>query len=107
MFAKIQGREMWVIYYLGKICIKLMQLKNMTYNNFKPNPKTLDKIQKYMHDNKSKFKERGKMSANIMFVFPDGEVIHIDSHKESIYIIRKNLRLKCIKGLLDLQRYGI
>lgn len=79
----------------------------MTYNNFKPNPKTLDKIQKYMHDNKSKFKERGKMSANTMFVFPDGEVIHIDSHKESTYIIRKNLRLKCIKGLLDIQQYGI
>ena len=80
----------------------------MTRNNFKPDPKTLNKIQKYMHDDKSKFRERGNiMAMNTMFVFLNGEVIRVDSHNGSTHMIHKNLGLKCIKKLIDLQRYGI
>ena len=47
------------------------------------------------------------MAMNTMFVFPDGEMIRVDSHNGSAHMIHKNLGLKCIKKLIDLQRYGI
>ena len=82
----------------------------MTRGDFNVNSKTLNKIQKHMHDNKSKFRDMYNMMArqsNTTFVFPDGEVIRVDSHSESAHIIHKNLRLKQIKSLIDLQRCGI
>ena len=71
--------------------------------------KILDRIQKYMLENKPRMicLTSMNMFSNSKFIFPDGSSIDVDTHDGAAEIVGTELRLKHIKTTTDLEMYGI
>ena len=72
-------------------------------------PKILEKIQKYMSENKPRMicPTSMNMFSNSKFIFPDGSSIDVDTHDGAAEIVGRELGLKHIKKTADLEMYGI